>query len=190
MKFTIFYLLFLILSTILRFFRNMATRNRKGGIVYTKSIFAFQSGLYAILLISTIVEFFLVVDQRVDLFASLFGLILYLAGIGGREWAIKSLSEYWSADIRIREDHHLIKEGPYRYVRHPNLVCLLLEVNGLCLIPNAYYSLIFLWTVFLFSILFRIHLEEKALIEKFGQEYLDYKKEVPALIPLKFRRAK
>jgi protein-S-isoprenylcysteine O-methyltransferase Ste14 len=184
MEFIIFYILFLILSSGFRIIRNRATRNREGGVVYFKPIFTVQFWLYVAVLILTIVEFF-VVSPKINLFVTLSGLIIYLAGIVGREWAIKTLGEYWSADIRIKEDHKLIKDGPYRYVRHPNLVCLLLETNGLCLIPNSYWTLIFVWTIYLFSILLRMYLEERALIEKFGQEYNDYKKEVFALLPIK-----
>jgi len=184
MKFTIFYILFLILSSGFRFARNRATRNREGGITYFKPIFTLQFGLYAALLILTITEFFLVC-REINFFVSLFGLAIYLAGVVTREWTIKTLGEYWSADIRIRENHRLIKEGPYRYVRHPNLVCLLLEINGLCLIPNSYYSLLFVWMVYFPLILVRIHLEEKVLIEKLGQEYKNYRKEVFAFLPIK-----
>lgn len=184
MKFTTFYILFLILSSGFRFTRNRATRNREGGLVYFKPIFALQFWLYTGVLILAIIEFF-IVGRRISPFVALFGLVIYLAGIVSREWTVKTLGEYWSADIRIREDHQLIKEGPYRYVRHPNLVCLLLEINGLCLIPNSYYSLMFVWLAYFPLILVRIHLEEKALIERFGQEYKNYRKEVFAFLPIK-----
>lgn len=184
MNFTPFYIAFLVISSGFRIFQNRAKQNREGGTVYFKPIFSLQFWLYVLMLIFSLVEFFLV-GRRMNLFISLSGLIFYLAGIIGREWVIKTLGRYWSVDIRIREDHKLIKEGPYGYVRHPNLVCLFLEANGLCLIPNSYYALIFVWTIYLASILIRIQLEEKALIEKLGQEYIDYKKEVFGLLPIR-----
>lgn len=184
-NFTLLYILFLVISTIFRIWRNTVTKNRSGnGVVYAKPIFAVQAWLYIIILILAITEYF-TLNRRINLILSLVGLIMYLLGIWGREWVIRSLSDYWSADIRIREDHKLIKEGLYRYVRHPNLFCLLIEMNGLCLIPNSYYSFLSVWLIYFPLILVRIYLEEKALIEKFGQKYLDYKKELYGLLPLK-----
>ena len=40
----------------------------------------------------------------------------------GRQWAFNSLGKYWSVDIEIRDNHELIKNGPYKYMRHPNNV--------------------------------------------------------------------
>lgn len=183
--FTLLYILFLVISSIFRIWRNTVTKNRSGdGVVYAKPIFAVQAWLYITILISAITEYF-TLNREVNLTLSLLGFIMYLLGILGREWVIRSLSDYWSADIRIREDHRLIKEGPYRYVRHPNLFCLLIEMNGFCFIPNSYYSFLSVWLIYFPVILVRIYLEEKALIEKFGQEYLDYKKELYVLLPLK-----
>lgn len=98
---------------------------------------------------------------------------------------MKTLGKWMSQDIKITENHKLIKEGPYRYMRHPLTLCIIIETFGLTLIPNSYYSFLFTLLVFLPYSIFRIYAEEKALIEKFGKPYLDYKKEVYALLPLR-----
>lgn len=187
-NFTNFYITFLILSSVYRVWRRRKYNTkgkREGSIIrYAKPICTIQIVFYIILSISCIVEYFLL-KRTINLLVSIIGIVLYLFGIIGREWVVKTLGEYWSPHIEIKENHKLVKEGPYRYLRHPNSFLLQAEVTGLALIPNSYYSLFFVWLVYFPLTLIRIHLEEHALIEKFGKEYIDYKKEVWALLPLR-----
>jgi protein-S-isoprenylcysteine O-methyltransferase Ste14 len=110
---------------------------------------------------------------------------MYAGVIPLRAKAVEALGKYMSPDIKIVEDHKLIRTGPYRYLRHPLTLCVMMEVIGFTLIPNSYFSLIAALIIFCPFVIYRMYLEEKALIEKFGQEYLDYKKEVPTLLPLR-----
>lgn len=187
-RFTIGYIIFLFLAGFYRigklFIYKYKNNGAAAGINYGKSIYRLQLLLYILIYISCALEYFLIM-REINLIVVAVGLGIYLFGITFRERAVKSLGKYWSVYIEIKEDHRLIKEGPYRYMRHPNLFCLLLEVNGLALIPNSYYSLLFIWLAYFPLTLYRIYLEEKALIEKFNQAYLDYKREVFALLPLK-----
>ncbi|HAW50272.1 TPA: hypothetical protein DCX16_04930 [bacterium] len=187
MNFTYIYLFFLAVFLFFRFIRNRATQNRQDGDVHSSWILPFQFWFYIIIIILTIVEFF-TIERKINLSVSIFGFLICILGILGREWAIKALGNFWTADIRIKKDHKLIKDGPYKYVRHPNLLCLLLEINGLCFIPNSYYSLIFVWIVYFPLILLRIYFEEKVLLDVFGNEYDNYKREVFALLPIKMVR--
>jgi protein-S-isoprenylcysteine O-methyltransferase Ste14 len=78
----------------------------------------------------------------------------------------------------------LVTTGPYALFRHPSVVGKLLGVIGL---GFFYRSFIFMFVVvpalLLFSILFNIFLQERDLIKQFGQNYIDYKKETPLIIP-------
>jgi protein-S-isoprenylcysteine O-methyltransferase Ste14 len=97
------------------------------------------------------------------------------------------LGAYFSPYIEIRERQPLIQQGPFRYLRHPNYTGLLLEGFGLPLTFAASPVLLFAAFVFLPVILIRIRLEERALVEKFGLAYLEYRRDVGAIIP--YRRA-
>ena len=48
------------------------------------------------------------------------GACMIIAGISFRAWAVHSLGKYFTATVQIKEDHRLIKTGPYRIVRHPS----------------------------------------------------------------------
>ena len=186
MKFTIFYLVFLILSTINRFKmrKKILSRDMCSGKVYAKWTLPALTFSYISILVFTVAEYF-ICQRKISYLVTATGLSLYLTGLLGRNLPLKVLEKYWSPNVEIREDQKLIKKGLYRYSRHPYYLFLLIEIVGFTLIPNAYYAFFVAIMVYTFMIYVRIWYEEKALIEKFGQEYLAYKKEVYALLPLK-----
>lgn len=121
--------------------------------------------------------------KSINLPVTLIGLSLIMGRLVLKVWAIKTLGKFWSVQIEIREGHRLIKEGPYRFVRHPSYLSTLVEVTAGPLILNAYYTLFFVWLVYFPFMLMRIWLEEKELSMKFGREYESYRKKVPLIIP-------
>src|SRR5205823_4596112 len=56
-----------------------------------------------------------------------------LLGLGFAIWAREHLGRYWSGRITIKEDHRLIRSGPYRIVRHPIYTGALFAVIGVAL---------------------------------------------------------
>jgi protein-S-isoprenylcysteine O-methyltransferase Ste14 len=77
----------------------------------------------------------------------------------------------------------LIVEGPYRYVRHPVYFRGLLEILGIVLFLNAYWTLLWALPLRYFAFYLRIRLEEHALISYFGEQYSSYCMQTPALLP-------
>jgi protein-S-isoprenylcysteine O-methyltransferase Ste14 len=113
-----------------------------------------------------------------------FGLAFYATALWMRELVMRDLGRFFSPDIEIRSDHRVIQEGFYQFVRHPLLVCLILEILGLGLALNAYRSLLLIGGgLYLPVILIRKHLEEKALVRQLGDNYRMYQRSVGALIP-------
>lgn len=72
-----------------------------------------------------------------------FGLALFLAGEGLRLWCIVTLGGSWNARARVDPGLRVVSHGPYRFVRHPNYLGVLLELVGLPLAGGAW------WTLFL-----------------------------------------
>lgn len=92
--------------------------------------------------------------------------IAYLAVQALRIWTMASLGRYWTARIIVVPDAPLVRTGPYRFVRHPNYLVVVLEI---ALLPLALGS----WPLALgFSIVnaillaWRIRAEEMALAER------------------------
>ena len=78
---------------------------------------------------------------------------------------------------------HLVVEGPYRYVRNPMHSGVFMTLYGEGLLFGSFPVLIFVTAVFVFHWFYIPLMEERWLSEKFGEEYLTYKRNVPAWIP-------
>jgi len=143
-----------------------------------------MAGIHIVLLVFSVCEYF-ILDRKVNWIISAVGLVLFIAGSLGRAWAIKSLGEYWSAHIEILDNHKLVKSGAYKYMRHPNYLSVALRGIGYTLIPNSYYSFLFALVVYIPLIFWRMFLEEKELINRFGKQYLEYKAGTWAVFPSK-----
>ena len=58
-----------------------------------------------------------------------------------------------------------------------------METCGFALVPNAYYTFAISILITVPLTFARIYFEEAALVENLGQQYIDYQKRVPAIIP-------
>ena len=83
----------------------------------------------------------------------------------------------------IRKKSNLITTGVYRVVRHPIYSGTIIAVLGWTILLKSIISIVYF--PFLFLLYFwAIVVEERILIEQYGDQYLDYKKEVTKrLIP-------
>lgn len=138
--------------------------------------------LTGVVFIGTILEFCFVPREH-SLAVSLVGVAMFVAAHLLRLKAIRTLDRFWSLHIEIRDKQQLVQEGIYGYVRHPAYAAFMLEHAAIPLFGNAWWSLgaaLFLYTPML---LLRMRLEEAALVEKFGEQYRDYRRRVGALWP-------
>jgi len=112
------------------------------------------------------------------------GLLIIICGMIIRFIAIKTLGKLFTVDLSINENHELIVNGIYKYIRHPAYTGSLLSFLGLGLSLNNWISLIIIFVPVLISFLYRIHVEESLLLEQVGLNYNDYKKSSKRLIPM------
>ena len=111
------------------------------------------------------------------------GLLLLVTGIGFRVWAIQTLGKFFTATVQIKEDHALITKGPYSVVRHPSYLGAWATISGAAIFFNSYVGFLSALIGMGVSYYIRMKLEEKALTEIFGQQYLNYQKKVKRIIP-------
>lgn len=69
------------------------------------------------------------------------GLGLFLAGECLRTWCILTLGTWWNARARVDPGLRVVASGPYRWIRHPNYLGVLLELVGLPLAGGAWWTL-------------------------------------------------
>jgi len=111
------------------------------------------------------------------------GVVCLVVGLWWFHRSHSDLGTYWSVTLELRENHRLITQGVYRYVRHPMYAALFLYSIGQALVlPN--------WVVgpsnlVAFGILFalRIGAEERMMLETFGEEYAAYMARTKLLVP-------
>lgn len=84
--------------------------------------------------------------------------------------------------LLIVEEHRLITDGLFKYIRHPLYIGRILLSLGVGLFCSSIYGLILI-SIGLAFIIPRIQIEEKMLIDKFGYAYREYQKKTKKLIP-------
>lgn len=111
------------------------------------------------------------------------GLVVLLVSIVFRLIVVYSLGKYFTVDVTIKKDHQLKTNGFYKYVRHPSYSFSVLTFLGLAIVLNNYISAIILLVPVILMFLYRIKIEETALKDQFGKDYIDYMKKTKRLIP-------
>jgi hypothetical protein len=96
--------------------------------------------------------------------------------------ARRHLGRNWSGEITIKEDHQLIRTGPYGVLRHPIYAGLLAMYAGTALVTGERLALIGL-AMAAFAYWRKIQLEEANLNVAFGADYQAYRRETWALVP-------
>jgi protein-S-isoprenylcysteine O-methyltransferase Ste14 len=116
------------------------------------------------------------------------GAAVLACGLGFAVWARRHLGRNWSGTVTLKDNHELIRSGPYRYVRHPIYTGLLLGFAGSALARDQWRGVLALPIAWL-AFWLKLRVEERWMLETFGDAYARYRAEVPALIPNPFRRS-
>ena len=89
----------------------------------------------------------------------------------------------------IREKPHVIRQGVFSVIRHPIYLSEVLLYFGLFMLHTSLASIVVIVIVFAF-LHYISRYEEKVLLQRFGDEYRQYMKDVPMYLPSIFRRRK
>ena len=116
---------------------------------------------------------------------ALAGLALAICGIGFSIWARLILGENWSSSPSIKQDHALIVTGPYRVVRHPIYTGFLFALLGSALQHGLVRSFLAVLTCAV-GLYLKVSVEEDFMVQRFGDAYLRYRRNVSALVPFLF----
>lgn len=107
-----------------------------------------------------------------------------------RRAAIRALGKFWSLHVEMREGHQFVTSGPFAYARHPVYFSMILELLGIGLILNAWFALAGVFVVFIPTMIARVRMEERALVETFGDAYREFMQTTPAIFPIRGRTKK
>jgi protein-S-isoprenylcysteine O-methyltransferase Ste14 len=126
---------------------------------------------------------FLTFSNTYELAIQIIGLFIFYIGAITYNLNIIIVGKYLlPAPSGLSENHKLIQKGPFGIIRHPLYVSYIFILLGLSLTLLTYWILI--PTLFvIIGIYSTAKAEEELLIEKFGEEYKEYKKKVGMFFP-------
>jgi protein-S-isoprenylcysteine O-methyltransferase len=111
-------------------------------------------------------------------------LVAMTAGLCLRIWAVLTLGRYFTWFITVYEDHKVIRNGPFRFIRHPSYCGALILFIATMLFIHAWIAAALSAVFQLFAYVRRIRYEERMMIDRLGESYVRYRREVKALVPL------
>src|SRR3989338_2224568 len=142
---------------------------------------------YIVLFFASVVEFSLTTHKTLNYIISIVGVFALASGILLRYQAVRIFrinGQKWMSHIDAENISALITKGPYKFIRHPYYLSVMLELCGIALFINSFRTIIFIFLIQEPLLWQRIVTEESELIRKFGEQYLLYKKQVPAILLL------
>jgi len=110
------------------------------------------------------------------------GFAIVVLGLAFTVWARIVLGRNWSGIVTVKQDHELVTTGPYRWVRHPIYTGLLFAFAGSAIARGEWRGVLAV-VIVLAGFWRKLKLEERWMIETFGDAYLRYREKVRALIP-------
>jgi protein-S-isoprenylcysteine O-methyltransferase Ste14 len=120
--------------------------------------------------------------------AVLYGLSTWIAFLHRRHLSIATMIGIPELSPTAQRKGKLLKDGIYRVVRHPRYLSAGLAVIAVALFVD--YVGVYFLILLLFSLGYPMLIfEEKELVDRFGEEYRQYQREVPRILP-RLRRTK
>jgi methyltransferase len=142
--------------------RHAAWAFARGGVEAGRGHFPVMVALHTALLVGAVVEV-VAVDRP---FLPALGwpmLALVLLAQGLRWWCITTLGPQWNTRVIVVPGASLVAAGPYRLLRHPNYVAVVVEGLALPLVHTAWVTAVVFTVLNLVLLSVRIRVEEQAL---------------------------
>jgi len=111
------------------------------------------------------------------------GVAVFVVGLALRAWSVVCLGRFFTVNVAIAPDHQLVESGPYRFVRHPSYTGALLAILGLALTLGNWLTIIIIMFPICGVFVYRMNVEERALIDGLGEKYVSYTSRTKRLVP-------
>jgi methyltransferase len=142
--------------------RHLAWARARGGVESGAGHYPFMAAVHSLLLVSCVVE----VDAADRPFVPWLGWPMLAVVVGTqalRWWCVRTLGPQWNTRIVVIPDLPLIRRGPYRWLRHPNYVAVVVEVAALPLVHTAWLTAVAFSLLNVAVLSLRIPAEQRAL---------------------------
>lgn len=111
------------------------------------------------------------------------GLAMSYGGVALTWLSLAWLGRHWRAGAVVTEDHELVTGGPYGVVRHPVYTALLAMVLGSALLVARWWAGLLAVAVYVAGTELRIMVEDRLLLEHFGERFKRYQERTAAWLP-------
>jgi protein-S-isoprenylcysteine O-methyltransferase Ste14 len=111
------------------------------------------------------------------------GVLIFFIGGLIQIIARKQLHEDKTFEERLSAGFEAAQTGFYSKIRHPSKTALLLILIGLCLATQSWWGLGLFVVLFFPALMYRISQEERALLDRFGDRWMEYKSDSKRIIP-------
>jgi protein-S-isoprenylcysteine O-methyltransferase Ste14 len=96
----------------------------------------------------------------------------------------RALGRQLRFDAAIGSQHELVREGPYRVIRHPIYCSMLWLLWGIGFVAAPLWLFVVATIVFLVGTEVRVRIEDRLLAERFGVAFAGYRRSTRAYLPL------
>lgn len=142
--------------------RNAAKAFAAGGVEFGHAHFRVMAALHTLFLFACAAEV-LLVPRSFPGFGGWLALALALLAQALRYWAIATLGEQWNVRVIVVPGRAPVTSGPYRFLKHPNYVAVVLELLVVPLVHGAYATATVFSLANALLLFVRIRSEEAAL---------------------------
>ena len=111
------------------------------------------------------------------------GIVTLLAGSAIRRHCWQMLGQYFTGNVRAALDQPVIQSGAYRWVRHPSYTGGLLMYIGTALALTNWLSVLLVSVPVLAAYIYRVRVEERALLACLGPRYEEYMRRTKRFVP-------
>ncbi len=115
--------------------------------------------------------------------ALLVGVLLAWPGLVLRWWSFRTLGQYFTLVLKTSPEQSVVDRGPYRFLRHPSYTGLLMTVLGCALMVGNWVGFLACSALVVAAVVYRIRIEERALVGALGETYLEFATTRARLIP-------
>ena len=111
------------------------------------------------------------------------GMTMLVTGAALRIWSFETLGRYFTFTVKVSGDQPVVTAGPYRVLRHPGYAGGLLGTIAVGVLYGNWVGLITLAAVITTIVVWRIVIEERALLAALDSKYGGYAAHHKRLIP-------
>jgi protein-S-isoprenylcysteine O-methyltransferase Ste14 len=111
------------------------------------------------------------------------GVLIVWLGLLLRWWCFVTLGDYFTVVLKTSEVQPVVERGPYRVLRHPSYTGLLLAFVGCGLMVGNWVSTAGSVALVFTALVYRIRIEERALIASLGDRYRNFAASRARLVP-------